>query len=126
MRRRAEIILGMQLPESAVIHVAKWIMVAERLVLVTFLGPSECFPALLASKRLAIFLVFIPLVRIGEGLIALGALVFVPVLPRDTASRHVEVVPRMFRWKAPATQFAFEGVLLIFRMLPLFMLSVFC
>ena len=88
-------------------------MVTERLVLVTFLGPFECFPALLASKRLAIFLVYIPLVRIGEGLIALGASVFVPVQPRDTASRHVEVVTRMFRWKAPATQFAFEGVLLI-------------
>jgi hypothetical protein len=98
-------------------------MVAERLVLVTFLGPFECFPALLASKRPAIFLVFIPLVRIGEGLIAPGASVFVPIPPRDTASRHVEVIPRMFRWKAPATQFAFEGVLLLFRMLPLFMLS---
>jgi hypothetical protein len=123
MRRRAEIVLGKQLPESVV---AKWIMVVERLVLVTFLGSFECFPALLVSKRLVIFLVFISLVRIGEGLIALGASVFVPVPPRDTASRHVEVVPRMFRWKPPATQFAFEGVLLIFRMLPLFMLSVFC
>ena len=126
MRRRAEIILGKQLPESAVIRVAKWIMVAERLVLVTFLGPFECFPALLASKRLAIFLVLIPLVRIGEGLIALGASVFVPVPERDTANRHVEVVPIMFHLKALATQFAFEGVLLIFRMLPLFMISVFC
>jgi hypothetical protein len=102
MRRRAEINFGRQLLESAVIHVAKWIMVAERLVLVTFLGPFKCFPALFASKRLAIFLVLIPLVRIGEGLIALGALVFVPVPSRDTASRHMEVVPRMFRWKAPA------------------------
>jgi hypothetical protein len=94
--------------------------------MVTFLGPFECFPALLASKTLAIFLVFIPLVRIGEGLIVLSVSVFVPVPQRDTASRHVEVVPRMFRWKGPATQFAFEGVFLIFRMLPLFMLSVFC
>jgi hypothetical protein len=126
MRRRAKIILGKQLPESAVIHVAKWIMVTERLVLVTFLGPFECFPALLASKRLAIFLVFIPLIRIGEGLIALSASIFVSIPQRDTASRHMEVVPRIFRWKAPATQFAFEGDLLIFRMLPLFMLSVFC
>src|SRR5436190_24090930 len=98
MRRRTEIILGKQLPESAVVHVAKWIMVAERLVLVTFLGPFECFLALFASKRLAIFLVFIPLVRIGEGLIALGASVFVPVTPRDTANGHVEIVPRMLRW----------------------------
>jgi hypothetical protein len=70
--------------------------------------------------------VFIPLVRIGEGLIALGASVFVPVTPRDTANGHVEIVPRMLRWKAPATQFAFEGILLIFPMLLLFMLSVFC
>jgi len=101
-------------------------MIAKRMVLLTLLRPFEWFPALLTSKWLAVFLVCIPLIRIGEGLVALGASMFVPVLPRDTANRHVEIVSRMFRWKAPTTQFAFEGVSLISWVLPLFMLSVFC
>lgn len=126
MRTRAEIARRKRLTESAVSHVAKWIVFAERLVLVTLPVPFECFPALFASKRLTFFLVFIPLVRVWEGLITLGASVLVPVMPRNTANGHAEVVPRVLRWKGPAAQFAFEGILLIFRMLLPFMLSVFC
>jgi hypothetical protein len=70
--------------------------------------------------------VFIPLVRIGEGLIAFEASVFVSVRPLDPTCRHVDIVPSMLRRKAPATIFAFEGILLLLRMPLLFMLSVFC
>lgn len=49
MRRRAKIIHGKQIAEGVVLRVAKWILVEERLVLVKFSGPFECFPALFAS-----------------------------------------------------------------------------
>jgi hypothetical protein len=70
--------------------------------------------------------VFIPLVRIGEGLIAFEASVFVPVRPLDPTCRRVDIVPSMLRRKAPLIVFAFEGILLVLGMPLLFMLSVFC